>query len=173
MLLTDLFLNKKYEFHSLFFIVIFFLSLWSQANNWSDHKVSLVAKQARFRQAESKIFDLIVEKRKTKSQSRKREIIDEIKSQYVELNKAFEIYNEEQQHVRFEHPDKDDQESRHYVPLRLQSLSELEDSVGLDGQLSRVQGKMRKVYDVKENEKEKVKKVEKKIDKQEKLKLSY
>jgi len=64
------------------------------------------------------------------------------------LKKAFEEYNKIRNHIRFEHPEQGDSTERNYRNVRLKSLEEFEDAVGIYGKLDRIQRKLKKVYNI-------------------------
>lgn len=130
-------------------LLLFSLSFICQAfsGDWMVHASKLKEKLATINQIESEI-EKNIEIKNTKKGSESAAALDLIVEKHKELKKAFEEYNKIRNHIRFEHPEQGDSTERNYRNVRLKSLEEFEDAVGIYGKLDRIQRKLKKVYNI-------------------------
>jgi len=88
--------------------------------------------------AEHDIHALIEQKRHTDDPVQVGEIMRGIAERHSRLEKKAKEYEEERQHVRFEHPERNDQLERKYVRHEVKSVEEMESTMGIDARLDRI-----------------------------------
>jgi hypothetical protein len=118
----------------------------SKASDWARHEVNLKGYASRIRNMQEDIQALIIKKSQNKNPVVRDEILKEIILKNQELQKTYQDYKAEKEHIRFEHPEQGDKTERKYRHLKLKSLEELENEVGIDGQLSRLKRKVEDTY---------------------------
>jgi hypothetical protein len=132
-----------------FFISIFsfgFLCSIANAEQWARHEVNLKGYQLQIIHGEDELRELIAKKKQIRDPKERDEILKEIIKKNAELRKSFHELKAEEEHIRFQHPEKGDDTVRKYRHLRLKSIEELENEVGVDGQLSRLKSKVKNKY---------------------------
>ena len=129
--------------------VIITFCLFSQAQLMSEYtqktgklsnlekKISTFKEDIKTRQ---KLHDI------TKDEQKKREIYTEIISLHDQYREAVENYNAIRHDLRFRFPEKNDQTNRRYLPLRAQSIDEIQNEKGISSTLTRMKRKIDKKY---------------------------
>ncbi|MEC9282288.1 MAG: hypothetical protein VX642_06220 [Bdellovibrionota bacterium] len=134
-----------------FYIIVFAFILTNMpvaySGEWLVHASKLKEKLATINQLETEIENNI-EIKNTKKGAESAAALDTIVEKHKELKKALEEYNKIRSHIRFEHPEQGDSTERNYRNVRLKSLEEFEDAVGIYGKLDRIQRKLKKVYNM-------------------------
>lgn len=92
------------------------------------------------------IKELIDKKNKTKKESVKKKIINDIVGLHEELKKQIQNYNEQHRIIKYTFPRKGDRSKKSYLPLRVDTLEEIEQGVGLEADLTRVRKKVENKY---------------------------
>lgn len=114
----------------------------SNARPWLEHTQHLSALSRQIEVAEHEIQTMIEEKRHLHSQAQIAEIMRSIASRQREIEKVSKSYEEERQHVRFEHPEKNDQLDHVYIRHEIKSIEDLENDLGIDARLDRVKARV-------------------------------
>lgn len=122
--------------------VLTFFSTFAWARGWGQHEVNLKAYAGKIRGVEEEIQGLIQQKNQNRNPDVREELLKEIVKKNQERLKLYKEYKKEQEHIRFEHPAKGDKSERKYRRVKLKSLDDLEDELGVDGQLSRIKQKV-------------------------------
>ncbi len=110
----------------------------SEARMWNEHTSQLAMKSRQLEMGEHEIHALIERKQHTDDPAAVGEIMQSIAVQHRALEKKAKEYEEERQHVRFEHPERNDQLERKYVRHEIKSVQEMESSMGIDARLDRI-----------------------------------
>lgn len=76
------------------------------------------------------------------------DILSAIVATQKELKETHATYAKEQNELRFRFPEKGELIQRKYIPLRPQTLEQIENEMGLDGELTRVKKKIDKKYSI-------------------------
>jgi hypothetical protein len=116
------------------------------ARPWSEHVNHLALLSHTIETDETEIRSLIKQKRHTEDAEQIAQIMKQIGEHHKSLQKATREYEEERQHVRFEHPEKNEQLERSYVRHDLKSVDDFENEMGLDGRLDVVRTKVLKTF---------------------------
>jgi hypothetical protein len=109
-----------------------------EARMWNEHTSQLSQKARQLEMAEHEMHGLIEQKRHTDDPEQVGEIMRAIAERHRALEKKAKEYEEERQHVRFEHPERNDQLERKYVRHEVKSVEEMESTMGVDARLDRV-----------------------------------
>lgn len=133
-----------------------FLGSIAHAGSWNDHATKLSNLTKQIQAKEEEIRELIEAKKKTTDHKKLAEIVKTLGDLHVKLEELSAQYEKERQHVRFEHPDRNEDLERVYVRHRVLSISEMESEFGLDGRLDRLKVRVLKTFPIAE-EKEKTK----------------
>ena len=126
-----------------------FGGLWessARASDWARHEVNLKGYATKIENMQEDIRDLIAKKNQNKDPAARDEILKDIIKKNAELTGLYSDFKKEKEHIRFEHPEQGDPTERKYRHVKLKSLDELEDEVGLQGQLSRIKKKVETTY---------------------------
>lgn len=115
---------------------------------WTEHESRLTSFATKIRSLEKEISDLIEHKKSLENPEKVRLVTQQISFKHGDLSKAIRDYEEERLHVRFQHPDRDQEEERRYQAVRLKSLEEIEEAFGLDGRLDRLRQQVKIVYPI-------------------------
>ena len=118
------------------------------ARPWGEHHMRMNASAARIGQLEEDLKELIKEKKHAEEPAELRVITQNIADKYAEIEKLYKERHTEELHIRFQHPEKGDDEKREYTRVKLKSLEELENDFGLDARLNRVQAQIRRTYGI-------------------------
>jgi DNA polymerase II small subunit/DNA polymerase delta subunit B len=119
----------------------------AMAESWGRHEVNLKGYQIKIRNSEDELRELIAKKNSNRNPKVRDEILKEIIQKSEDLKKTFADMKSEEEHIRFQHPEKGDETERKYRHLRLKSVKDLENEVGVDGQLSRLKAKVKDKYE--------------------------
>lgn len=114
----------------------------ADARPWNEHTNRLMTLSRQMENGEQEIHTLILEKRRTYDAKKVADILRQIEEKHKAIRKAWKDYEEERQHVRFEHPEKNDQLDKTYVRHELRSLEDLESDLGIDARLDRVKARV-------------------------------
>lgn len=119
------------------------------ASDWGRHEINLRGYAMRIANTQNEIKELVEKKNKNRDPHTRDELLKEINKKNDDLRRVYKDFKEEKEHVRFEHPEQGDKTERKYKRVRMKSLEDLENEVGLDGQLTRLKQKVEKKYPVK------------------------
>lgn len=92
------------------------------------------------------ILQLIKKKNASKKESEQRQLVGEIVVLHEELKKQTKIYNEQYRIIKYNFPEKGDHSKRQYLPMRVDTLEELEQGVGIESDLTNVRKKVESKY---------------------------
>ncbi len=126
---------------TLIILFLFQLSAFAEGEKtcrWVEHESRLTSFTTKIRSLEKEISDLIIYKKTLENTERVRLVTQQISFKHSDLAKVIKEYESERLHVRFQHPDRDLEDERQYVAVKLKSLEEIEDTFGLDGRLDRI-----------------------------------
>lgn len=144
----------------LFKVSLILLSAFSvsvaKAGSWNDHASRMTNLSKQIHNTEEEIRALIAAKQKTTDRKQLAEIVRNLGELHSKLQKLSKEYEEERQHVRFQHPERNDELERVYVRHQLRSIGEMETEFGLDARLDRLKARVLKTFPIPE-EKEKSK----------------
>ena len=116
------------------------------AGEWKYHTEFEKQEKTKMNSLETKISGFVVKKRTVKDPEKLKIVLDQIRTGYGELKTHATDYNENLTHMRYRHPAKGDETNRKYSLYKMRTLQDMENAVGIDGQLDRVKRKMVKVY---------------------------
>lgn len=116
------------------------------AEEWQKHIMSLNTHNEKIKNNEKSILALIEEKKSTKDQARIKLILVEMQILQKEIEQSSQKLSEEVAHMRFDHPEKGQQEKEDLKLHQVKSIDELESSTGIEGKLSSLVEKIRKIY---------------------------
>jgi hypothetical protein len=116
------------------------------ARPWSEHVNHLALLSHTIETDETEIRSLIQQKRHVEEPEQIAQIMRQIGERHKNLQKVTLEYEEERQHVRFEHPEKNEQLERSYVRHDLKSVDDFENEMGLDGKLDVVRAKVLRTF---------------------------
>ncbi|MGE3973670.1 MAG: hypothetical protein AB7F59_04000 [Bdellovibrionales bacterium] len=129
------------------FIFCFFLIQGVFAREWDAHEVSLKASVDKIREKEKKIAELISHKNLMHEGAPElKAALEEITREHKELIALYKEFDDEKEHVRFNHPDQGQKIERKYSRFKVKTLDAFEGEGGIDGKLSRVKSKALKKF---------------------------
>lgn len=96
--------------------------------------------------SKSNIRILIMKKRSTKNKEKLHQIMENLVEAHNLLNERIIKYQKLKNEIKYRYPEKKITKKREYLSLRIQSLEEIEDEVGIDGQLSKLKKRVDKKY---------------------------
>jgi hypothetical protein len=134
-------------------IAIFMIATIASARPWAEHSSHLAMLNKLMETNENEIKALIDHKRHTTDSKHISELIKQIDEHHKALVKAAKDYEEERQHVRFQHPEKNDQLDRTYVRHDVKSVEDIENELGLDARLDRVKARALMMFPLPQKEK--------------------
>jgi hypothetical protein len=123
------------------------------AGGWTEHSIRLGQLKVQIETAEKEIQELIEEKQHTKDEEHIFAIMHRISEHHKAIEKYAHTYEEERQHVRFEHPEKNDQIDRVYKRQRAKSVDQLESEIGIEVRLDRVRDRVLAKFPIPEDKK--------------------
>ena len=94
----------------------------------------------------SEIKSLIVRKKQTKQKSQQNKIINKMVVLHEDLKKQTKIYNKQTQVLKYNFPARGERGKRKYLPMRVDTLDEIEQGVGIDSDLTRIRKKVEGKY---------------------------
>jgi hypothetical protein len=101
---------------------------------------------------EHDIKTLIEHKRHANDTKQLQGIIKEIADKHAALKTLTEDYAKERQHVRFQHPEKNETVERVYTRHEFKTVEDLEREMGLDGRLDRLKARVLATFPIPEKE---------------------
>lgn len=113
----------------------------AQARPWSEHTQSLAAHFRQIEVGEHEMHELLEEKHHSHDPKRVAAIMKQIDETQRAVMRAAREYEEERQHVRFEHPEKNDQLDHTYVRHEVKSIEDMENELGVDARLDRAKAR--------------------------------
>lgn len=122
-------------------------SVGVRAGDWSGHLNHLRSSESRIHALEADINHLIESKHHTKG-AELNGILAEIASKYRDLKAAVKEREQEITHVRYQHPEKGDNEKRKYTRYQMKTLEQFEEDLSLEGKLDRLKYKVRSQFQV-------------------------
>lgn len=117
-------------------------------HRWSEHESYLTSLMARIRTFEKEISDMIESKHHIENSEKVRILTQQIAFKHADLAKVIKEYEAERLHVRFQHPDRDQELEREYSAHHLKSIDEIETAFGIDGRLDRIKRQVGIVFPV-------------------------
>lgn len=127
------------------FLFILF-SVKSFAGEWAQHEADLKSYALRIVALQDDLKKLIIKKDKNTDLRLRDGLLDQIKKKDEEINRVYQNFRQEKEHVIYEHPEQGDTTERKYKHIKLKSYEDLENEAGADGQLSRLKAKVEKTY---------------------------
>ena len=88
----------------------------------------------------------VAEKQVSKSRKRRIELVRLIRAAHEKLNKEIQDYNRVRNEVRYLYPAKDKLAVRRYLPIRKQTIEQIEKEMGLDAQLTAIGHQVQRKY---------------------------
>lgn len=127
-----------------FALVIFVLatSQLAHAEPWNIHTSNLSSKANQIKNLELSINELIARKKTTTNADELKLILADLTARHRELEQVSKDYESERLHVRFKHPDRNEDAERTYVRHQMKSLREMENAYGLDGRLDKIKAQV-------------------------------
>ncbi len=116
------------------------------AKDWRLHQSSMSVFDQDIKKLNEEINGLIEDKRKTDEPSELRVITQAMADKHKAIQKLDKDRQKEYLHMRFQHPEKGEQQKREYSREKIKSLEEMESEFGLDARLNRIQAKIRKTF---------------------------
>lgn len=107
-----------------------------------NHVAKLSSLRQKMVAAETEIRTLIHQKSTTTDEKELKDVLRRLADRHRELSELAQSFEEERQHVRFQHPDHDVSEERQYSRYNVKSLKEFENQLGLNGRLDRIKNKV-------------------------------
>lgn len=141
-------------------LMVFAFSISALARPWSEHSARLAMLTKQIETKENDIRHLVLEKKEIHDEKKVASIMRQIGELQKALEKSSKEYEEEREHVRFEHPDKNDTLERVYVRHAMKSPDELEKGMGLDSRLDRAKARVLTMFPVPERKEASRKKFE-------------
>lgn len=74
------------------------------------------------------------------------DVLETITTAFSDLKKTVKDYNAERDELKYKYPEEGARIERRYVPLRAQSIEQIEKEIGLNGELTRTKKKIDKKY---------------------------
>ncbi len=102
--------------------------------------------RTRIANLEDKIKEALTQKSRIKDAEQKELLLQQVRRDHQELKKIYQEYEELEREIRFRYPEKEDDDPRQYRLFRLRSLEQMEQELGLDGQLDSLRAKIRQKY---------------------------
>lgn len=121
------------------------------AKEWYRRTQKLKAIETRIKEQNKKLQELIKAKNNGQKvvkleKGESQDILEIIVTQHRELAKSHEEYSEERNEIKYRYPGGADLVARRYLPLKAPSLKQLENEMGLDGELTLLRKKVDKKY---------------------------
>ncbi len=120
--------------------------MMSADEDWTKVLSKMNLREDRIKQLRQELRQVIIEKKKTRSVRVKKAAIKQIVQIHERLKTTIKEYNTYLRSVKYRFPEKGDTTSRQYLPMRVDTLEDIEDGVGVDIDLTRVRKKMEKKY---------------------------
>jgi hypothetical protein len=128
-------------------LLIFFINLsGAQAGDWTTHEINLRSYTIRIQSGEEELRDLIKKKNANTDPSLRDKYLEQIKKKQADVQRLYDNFRDEKDHILYEHPEQGDMTERKYKHLKPKTLEELENESGTDGKLSRLKAKVEKTY---------------------------
>jgi hypothetical protein len=122
------------------------LASQAQAGPIAEHDAKLSGQKRQLEGLESEIRELIEHKQHENDPKHVQEMTKEIAAKHKELEKVSQEYEEVRLHVRFHHPDRNEPLERKYLRYKFKSLKQMEDELGIDGQLDRMKSRVAETF---------------------------
>ncbi len=134
----------------LLILICFTMNSAAWAREWDAHEVSLKASVEKIRTKEKDIAEKVKHKNHIKKDDpHMKQALEELTKEYKELQALYKEFEDEKQHVRFEHPDQGQKMERKYMRYKVKTLEDFENEGGIDGKLSRLKAKAMKKFGAK------------------------
>lgn len=118
----------------------------SSAPEYNKKLSELTSLENKVKESRAVIQDLIQHKNATSNREKKHEIVEQMIERHRQLIDEIKRYNEARHQLKYRFPEKDDSTERRYLPLKEQSLEQMEQEMGLDADLTRVKKMVDKKY---------------------------
>ena len=113
---------------------------------WVQIQGRLATLRTRVEAKEKTVNELIEAKGREKDPSRQRELVKSLTQEHKELQTTIVEYEEVRNLLRYRFPEKGMTEDRSYQRIESRSLEQMENQVGIDGQISKTMSRMRGQY---------------------------
>ena len=141
----------------LFLVLLFSLAVKAQEGGgnvptektskaYNDTVTQMNTYQSRVNELKKEIRKIILLKNSTKNKEEQLQYIEQMEALQVSLKSDTEAYNRIRKTMILRFPGKGKITKRRYLPLKDQSIDEIESEMGLDAQLSAVKGKIENKY---------------------------
>ena len=118
-----------------------------EEDDWTKQANFLSSKEGKVNEFRVKIESLIKQKRKVTTDDEEKEIVKELILAHADFSKAVNDYNSLYNKLKYRFPDKSGKpQKRKYLPMRLHSLEQIENEMGIDADLTRIRKKINKKY---------------------------
>lgn len=128
-----------------------------EEDDWAKQVAKLNTYQGRIKDYRKQIIELAKEKKATDDVNVKNEIVKRMTRIYEELKEEMGYYNKLKAKIAHRFPNKNKYIEQRYLPMRLQSLEQLEGQSGLDVELTLLRKKIQKTYEPFTSEDQKLK----------------
>ncbi len=119
----------------------------AEEDDWTKQANFLSSKEGKAKEFRLKIESLIKTKNSSKDEAKNKKIVNQMIEAHMEFVKATDDYNKLYNKLRYRFPDKSNtKKRRRYLPLRVQSLEQIENEMGVDADLTRLRKKVNKKY---------------------------
>jgi hypothetical protein len=115
-------------------------------DDYSHHESDLKGYAFKIAALQDELRGMIQKKDHNTDPTLRDKMLDDIKKKYDEIQKTYDMFRREKEHVIYEHPEQGDETERTYRHVKVKSLDELEKESGIDGQLTRVKHKVERAY---------------------------
>lgn len=143
----------KFKYNT--FVCIFLFGALVYAGDFHKHKQGITTDAERLKSLNDTFEELVKEKLATKDQDRITKILEELVAIEIEEKDIRKRLFKERNHLRFQHPEKDEDVSQLFRVFKTLSFRDRESKSGIDGKLSQLVLLVKKVYNLKIQIKEK------------------
>ena len=144
----------------LLFVSTLVTSVVQAKNDYVEKTAKRNLLEKKILEAKKVIKERIKEKKQTKNTKKQGQIFATIVDLHKGLLKDIEEYNKVIKEIKYRFPEKGDKTERKYLPIRPQTVEEIEQETGIENVLSRVKHKVDqkyKVFTIEDKEKKKKK----------------
>ena len=131
---------------ALLFVSISFTSVVQAKNEYVEKTAKRNILEKKILEVKKVIKERINEKNQTKNTKKQGQIFATIVELHKGLLKDIEDYNKITKEIKYRFPDKGDKTKRKYLPIRPQTVEEIEQETGIENVLSRVKHKVDQKY---------------------------
>jgi hypothetical protein len=134
---------------SILFIFILLNFSFSKAQLMSEFNIKtgkMATLESKIKASKEAVRDSLKNMHHSKDENEQKNMFKEALTQHSELLKSVKEYNTLRQELKYKFPKKSDSTTRQYLPLREETLEEIENELGLSGILNRIKSKIDKKY---------------------------